>query len=69
MEFRQLAQAVRVDFPRMHPCCYVHEADVALLNDRREEAVALITLAYLAYDQMLAPRVAVTDTAWPERNS
>ena len=36
------------------PCRYVRQADLALLYGSREEAVALIAQAYLAFDLVLA---------------
>jgi hypothetical protein len=36
------------------PCHYVRMADLALLYGSRAEAEALVSLAYLAFDQMLA---------------
>jgi len=69
MEFRQIARADRVDFPQRHPCCYVHQADIAMLNGRRDEALALITLAYLAYDRILTGCGEVTDTVMQEKSS
>ncbi len=42
------------ELPALDPCCTVRQADLALLNRRREEAAALITQAYLAFDLVLA---------------
>jgi hypothetical protein len=36
------------------PCRYVRQADLALLYGTREEAVAMIAQAYLAFDLVLA---------------
>jgi hypothetical protein len=36
------------------PCRYVRQADLALLYGSREEAVAMIAQAYLAFDLVLA---------------
>ena len=44
-----LAQLSAVD-----PCRYVRQADLALLYGSREEAVAMIAQAYLAFDLVLA---------------
>ena len=50
--------------PAVDPCRYVRQADLALLNGSREEAVAMIAQAYLAFD------LALTDcddiTGWGE---
>jgi hypothetical protein len=35
------------------PCRYVRQADLALLYGSREEAMAMITQAYLAFDLVL----------------
>jgi hypothetical protein len=43
------------------PCHYVRMAELALLCGSRAEAEALVTLAYLAFDQMLAGSDEVTD--------
>jgi hypothetical protein len=46
-----------LDFPELSaldPCGHVRQADLALLNGGREEAVALIAQAYLAFDLVLA---------------
>ena len=53
------------------PCRYVRQADLALLSGRREEAVALIGEAYLAFD-LLRPNcedVTAWGRVWPERSS
>jgi hypothetical protein len=42
------------DLAAIDPCRYVRQADLALLSGDREEAVALIAQAYLAFDLMLA---------------
>jgi hypothetical protein len=74
MAFRHFSEVAAADvagFPRLDPCCYVRQADVALLYGRRDEAVALIELAYLAYDRVLATCDEITDwdKAWSERSS
>jgi hypothetical protein len=51
------------------PCAYVRQADLALLYGSREEAVALIAQAYLAFDLVLADSDAVTDSGRPGRSS
>ena len=53
------------------PCGYVREADLALLYGSREEAVALIAMAYLAFDLLLADceDVMVRRKVWPGRSS
>ena len=60
----------RTDLP-LDPCRYVREADLALLYGHREEAVALIAQAYLAFDLMAADCQRLRDQGreWPERNS
>ena len=44
-----------------NPCAYVRQADLALLYGSREEAVALIAQAYLAFDLVLADFDEVTE--------
>jgi hypothetical protein len=44
----KLAELSAVD-----PCRYVRQADLALLYGTREEAVAMIAQAYLAFDLVL----------------
>jgi hypothetical protein len=53
------------------PCHYVRMADLALLCGSRAEAEALVTLAYLAFDRVLADSDDVTDWARlrPERSN
>ena len=53
------------------PCDYVRMADLALLYGSREEAEALVTLAYLAFDLMLAGCDEATNwgRAWWGRSS
>jgi hypothetical protein len=51
------------------PCHYLRMADLALLYGTREEAEALVTLAYLAFDLMLAECGEVRNwgRVWPGR--
>jgi hypothetical protein len=53
------------------PCGYVRQADLALLYGSREEAVALIAQAYLAFDLVLADCDEITGSGrgWPGRSS
>jgi hypothetical protein len=53
------------------PCQYVRMADLALLYGSRQEAEALVALAYLAFDLMLAECDDVTnsDRARRERSN
>lgn len=53
------------------PYRYLREADLALLHGSRDEAVALIALAYLAYDRLAAGSndLTVVGKVWPERSS
>jgi hypothetical protein len=51
------------------PCAYVRQADLALLYGSREEAVALIAQAYLAFDLVLADSDMVTELGKPGRSS
>jgi hypothetical protein len=55
----------------LDPGRYVREADLALLYGSREEAVALIAKAYLAFDLVLADggEITVRRRVWPGRNS
>ena len=61
----------RPDFSAIDPCRYVREADLALLYGSREDAVALIAQAYLAFDLVLACCGELTGpgNVWPGRNS
>ena len=52
-----------------NPCAYVRQADLALLYGSREEAVALIAQAYLAFDLVLADSDMVTELGKPGRSS
>ncbi len=53
------------------PCCYVREADLALLFGSREDAIALIAKAYLAFDLVLTDckEIMAPGKVWLERNS
>ncbi len=53
------------------PCRYVREADLALLYGSREDAVALIAKAYLAFDLVLVDCVEVMlrRKVWPGRSN
>ncbi len=55
----------------MDPYHYVRLADLALLYGNRDQAEALVTMAYLAFDLMLAGSDEVTSWGrmWPGRNS
>ena len=68
--FRQSEDDARGVMPP-DPCHYVRMADLALLYGSREEAEALVTLAYLAFDLMLAGCDEVTNwgSVWPGRSS
>lgn len=48
------------DLVTLDPCRYVRQADLALRCGSREEAVALIERAYLAFDLLLADRAELT---------
>ena len=45
-----------------NPCHYVQMAEIALICGNRPEARALVTLAYLAFDLMLAECGEVTSS-------
>ena len=53
------------------PCRYVRQADIALLYGSRDEAVAMIALAYLAFDLVLANCDEITGwgKVWSGRSS
>ena len=53
------------------PCGYVRRADLALLYGSREEAIALIAQAYLAFDLVLGDCDEITGSGrvWPGRSS
>jgi hypothetical protein len=53
------------------PCHYVRMADLALLYGSSEEAEAMVTLAYLAFDLTLAECGEATNwgRVWPGRSS
>jgi hypothetical protein len=59
------------DAVQFDPCHYVRLADMALLYGSREEAEALVTMAYVAFDLILAEGDDVTrwGRVWPGRNS
>ncbi len=53
------------------PSHYLRLADLALLYGSRDEAEALVTMAYLAFDLMLADygEITASQKVWPGRNS
>jgi hypothetical protein len=59
------------EFSVVDPCDYLREADLALLYGSREQAVALIAKAYLAFDLALADcgEVMPRGKVWPGRSS
>ena len=63
--------SIPADGPPSDPSHYVRQADLALLYGSREQAVALIELAYVAYDLLYARCEAIIgcDRAWPGKNS
>ena len=61
MRYFTKIESVEPDFTPSDPAHYIRLADLALLYGSRDEAEAMVTMAYIAFDVMLAGSEEITD--------
>jgi hypothetical protein len=71
MQFHPIIERSQSEALPLDPSHYLRLADLALLYGSRDEAEALVTMAYLAFDLMLGESQEITELrkVWPGRSN